>query len=240
MVNFARIEAPLDAGVRTGASVGSVLWLIADDRDNADLSAYLETLLLQVELRTVWEVRCRRVATRPPLTLATYPDLDVAASVRVDFAGSEIRIGDRSFQSASFIGEIGKLDLTRPDPFRALTGRPQMATAETIFPSWHRGIGGWSSSAIQYALASCAWPLVLLESSKRVRESLLVAYIAETIIEGGIAVIPIAPEMIGRGVALTGSADSIDDLSAAMRDAKPIDPSEIKASRELATMWPWM
>jgi hypothetical protein len=72
-------------------------------------------------------------------------------------------------------------------------------------------------------------------SSRTVRETFLL----DVVTAAAIAMTSISPEMVGRGVALTGRTEDLDAIESIAGDVLPIDSIDFGHARELASHWPW-
>jgi hypothetical protein len=98
--------------------------------------------------------------------------------------------------------------------------------------------GGWTYAGLQ---------LVLSEAARQVRpgrathdyvlRALTQAFLAETVLAGGIAVTRLQAELLRPGLALTGTSKSIDEAAAEFQDFQQADPIKVERSVFLGGNW---
>jgi hypothetical protein len=218
----ARIEAQLEPMVLPDTSC-SVFWLIPDG-DREELTTAMETVTARMHMLPWGFLGAWDQSTK----LASQSE-DISQAARLS---AHYSVGD-THMTANVI----EIPLLKVNWFWSTfaAGPRQHQICATLMPPGTDIAAGWAYAGLQ---------LVLAEAARQVRpgrtthgyalRALAQAFLAETLLAGGIAVSRLQSELLPPGIALTATSDLIDQVAADFRGAAQVDPLLLERSRWLS------
>lgn len=226
MTLLVRVPATLNIRLAPDPVWCSVLWLIPERP--GELAETMRDLARGLSPLGCRAVLCRPAAAQPPRMLAGIAGVGVVGEATIDIQGdaSICEIADVDVaQSAGF------WSLFEKSPYgRQLCGA--LFRGEGVSP------GDLEKAAIQLGVIAGTGSLRRLASAIEVQETLLDAFIAETVAAGGVAVTRVVPELLRSGIGLTGPDDKIDEVEAQLAHLPRADETATRHSIQLGGPWP--
>jgi hypothetical protein len=223
-VKTTRIEAQLEASVSADSSC-SVYWLIPDATPE--------------ELHEAMSALASRTAMTPWGFLGWWDQTTKLDAHAADIDQAGHLSGHYSIGDTRTTGSILELPLLSNSWFWQLVAElRQNQICAALMPPGSQFPGGWTYAGLQ---------LVLSEAARQVRpgrathdyvlRALTQAFLAETVLAGGIAVTRLQAELLRPGLALTGTSKSIDEAAAEFQDFQQADPIKVERSVFLGGNW---
>ena len=218
-----RIEAELDASLAPDNAC-SVLWLVPEGEGDLERAMSVAAAL---PARSAWGFLGAWERSKLRQSAAA----DISRSSRMS---AQYILGDTQMQA----------DLLALDPMRdgwfwsIFAGRasPHQICAALV-PAQARLPTGWTVAGLQLVLTAAARQARPGASHAFVLRALEQAFLAETVVAGGIAATRLRAELLGPGIALTGSGELIDEVASELGDSRAVDPLLVERSRYLSGDW---
>jgi len=225
-MQIARVEAELEAALSSDSSC-SVVWLVPEAAEAEDLGTAVAAVT-ELSAMTAWGF--------------------VGAWERSKLFGARATISNASRLSAEYaIGatrmKADMLELSFPEnnwfwvQFGTALRPHQICGALLPAAAAAAEAGGWRYAGLQLVLSAAARQARPGASYGYTLRALEQAFLAETVAAGGIAVTRLRAELLRPGIALTSTRNLIDSISAALGDARAIDPLLVERSRLLGGSW---
>jgi hypothetical protein len=223
-MQIARVEAELEATLSPDSSC-SVLWLVPE-AEGEDLGMAVAAVA-ELSAMTAWGF----IGTweRSKLLGDRAAAISNASRLSAEYAISATRM------------KADMLELPFPNNnwFWAHFGtaiRPHQICG-VLLPAAAPETGGWTYAGLQLVLSAAARQARPSASYEYTLRALEQAFLAEIVVAGGIGVTRLRAELLRPGIALTSTRNLIDSISAALGDARAIDPLLVERSRLLRGSW---
>jgi hypothetical protein len=220
----ARIEARLDLSLSADNSC-SVLWAVPED-DPGELGIVM-TAIAKLSAMTTWGFVGRWERSK----LLESNEADIIDLSRL---AAHLSIGDTRMNA-----DMLEVPIQESSWFWTQFGtkmRPHQICAAVV-PSSTSDHAGWKYAGLQLVLGAAARQARPGSSHQYTLRALEQAFIAETLVAGGIAVTRLRAELLRPGIALTSTRDLIDRVSVELTSERAIDPLLVQRSRELSGNW---
>ncbi|HEY6313545.1 MAG TPA: hypothetical protein VIY52_22455 [Streptosporangiaceae bacterium] len=223
-MEITRIEAQLEVSLSPDNSC-SVLWLVPE-QDPGELAEAMIAVTRVAEMTAkgfvgLWE-RSRLLESKKA---------DIA---RTSQLGAQYAIGETRMNA-----DLLALALPDSDWFWSQFGknmRPHQICAALVPPSAFAP-SGWTYAGLQLVLSAAALQARPGASHEYTLRALEQAFLAETLVAGGIAATRLRAELLPPGIALTSTKELIDKVAAEFADRRAIEQLLVERSRYLSGNW---
>ena len=204
----------------------SVLWVLSEEP--GELEAAMTDLVEALGPLICRATYCGRTRAKQPRQLGPLDGCEVVED-------AEVRIGDEGS-----ICEVVEVDVLAASEFWRLfeVGSRMGRIVGGLFRAEISRSDRWAISAIHVAMGR-AMPMARVRSSYEVRYRLLDAFMAETVLDGGVAFMGVGPEFLWTGIGLVGASTVIDEYEAALAHLPRADEVDVRHSVEIEGTLPW-